>query len=198
MADRNQIFSDKMYYDEAVYQPQVHLDSEGFYRWRYRLDIYHDRKMYQLLLKICAGISLIGLVGGFFYARVPLSVLRQDPSRYQTLLWQNRILYALLGYAAFFVVSLLMIGLVRLMEGGPSQYWYRMNAEFIQIKPSGKGSGINTFSEVKRVTLSPSVNEIRLISRWGKCPVLVRSEDYEFVKKHILRNIPESAEIETR
>lgn len=197
MTDKNQIFGDKMYYDEAVYQPQVHLDSEGFYRWRYQLDKYHDRQMYQLLLKICAGISLIGFVGGFFYARRPLNVLRQDPSRYQTLLWQNRILYAGLGYAAFFVVGLLIIGLVRLMEGGPSMYWYRMDNEFIQIKPSGKGSGINSFSNVKRVTLSPEVNEIRLICRYGKCPVLVRSEDYEFVKKHILRNVPESAEIET-
>ena len=32
-------------------------------------------------------------------------------------------------------------------------------------------------------------NEIRLITRWGKCPVLVRPEDYALIKDHILAHI---------
>lgn len=195
MTDASQVFGDRMYYDETVYQPEVRLGADGFYRWRCTLDKFHDRQMYRLLLKIAAVLSLGGLVFGFLLAKVPLKVLRQDPSRYQTLLWQRRLLYAALGYAAFFLGCLLLIGLVRLMEGGASVYWYRMNDEFIQIQPSGKGSGINAFANVTRVELLPARNEIRLISRWDKCPVLMRREDFDLLKTHILDHVPEKSEI---
>ena len=195
MADLSPYFSDRMYYDETVYPQEVRLGEDGFYRWRCTLDKFHDRQMYCLLLKIIAVLSIGGLVLGFLLARVPLNVLREDPSRYQTLLWQRRLLYAALGYAGFFAGGLLMIGLVRLIEGGPSRYWYRMNDEFVQIKPSGKESGINAFDNVKRAELFPEHNEIRLISRWGKCPLLMRTEDFDLIKTHILAHIPEKAEI---
>ena len=195
MTDESQVFGDRMYCDETGYQPEVRLGADGFYRWRCMLDKFHDRQMYRLLLKIAAALSLGGLVFGFLLAKVPLDVLRQDPSRYQTLLWQRRLLYAALGYAAFFLGCLLLIGLVRLMEGGASVYWYRMNDEFIQIQPSGRGSGINAFANVTRVELFPARNEIRLISRWGKCPILMRREDFDLLKTQILAHIPEKAEI---
>ena len=87
MADLSSYFSDRMYYDENIYQPEVRLGEDGFYRWRCTLDKFHDRKMYRLLIKIIAVLSIGGLVLGFLLARVPLNVLREDPSRYQILLW---------------------------------------------------------------------------------------------------------------
>ncbi len=195
MADLEPLFTDQMFYDKNIYRPEVRLDEDGFYRWGCILDKYHNRKMYGFLIKFWAVFALCGLVMGYLLAQGPIEVLRVDRSRYQAILTQRRIFYAIAGYAAFFAVGLLITGLVRLIEGGPSRYWYRMNGEFVQIKPSGKSSGVNLFKEVKRVELSPNVNEIRLISAWGRCPVLVRAEDYALVKDHILTHIPETAKV---
>lgn len=197
MADLSSYFSDAMFFDKNVYKPEVRRGNDGFYRWCCTLDQYHDRKMYRFLFRFIAIFSLCGLVMGFLYASVPADLLRKDFSQYQNLLWRQRLIYSVLGYAVFFAGGLVIIGLVRLLEKGPSQYWYRMNDEFVQIKPSGKGSGINAFDEVRRAELYPAVSEVRLYSRWGKCPVLVRQEDYELVKDHILAHIPENAKVET-
>ena len=195
----SEIFTgDMMFFDENVYQPEVRLDMDGFYRWRYKLDKAHDRKMYRFLIIFWAVFAVCGAVIGFLVAKVPPELTRQDPSAYRTLLMQRRLLYAFIGYAAFFAGGLAITGLVRLIEGGPSTYWYRMNDDFVQIKPSGRGSGMNSFAEVKRAELYPEINEIRLISRWGKCPVLVRAEDHDLVKNHILSHLPETAEIKTQ
>ena len=198
MADINQYNSDKMFYDETVYQPDVRLDEDGFYRWRYTLDNYHDRKMYGFQLKFWAIFAIAGAVLGALLARVPADQIRQAPSQYQTMLTQRRLLYAVIGYAVFLIGGLLITGLVRLIERGPATYWYRMNNEFIQVQPSSRTSGINRFDEVKRVEVYPDINEIRLIFRFGKSPVLVRKEDLELVKGRILANIPQSVEIITR
>lgn len=195
MADLNQISSDRMFYDENKYTPEVRPDEDGFYRWSYTLDRHHDRQMYRLLLIIWAVIAVGGAVIGFLLAKVPPELIRQDPSGYQNLLTERRILYAILGYAAFFAIGLLITGLIRLTEGGPSTFWYRMNGDFVQIQPSGKGSGVNLFSEVKRIEFYPEVNEIRLISRWGKGPVLVRHEDYALIREHILKHVPEKTTV---
>lgn len=197
MAEVKQDSSDNMFYDEKVYRPEVRLGEDGFYRWRYDLDKYHDRKMYRFLLKFFAIFSLAGAVLGFLLARVPVDVIRQDPTQYQTVLTQRRLLYALLGYAAFFAAGLLITALVRFLSGGASTRWYRMNDEFIQIQPSGRTSGITRFAEIKRAELYPETNEIRLISRWGKCPVLVRREDYTQIKDHILAQLPQTAEVKS-
>ncbi len=195
MADLSQYFSDHMFYDEKVYAPEVRRDGNGFYRWRYTMDKYHDRNMYRFLIKFWAIFALCGTVMGYLLAKAPARLMREDPDRYWNILTTRRILYPIACYAAFFAVGMAITGLIRLIEGGPSRNWYRMNDEFVQIRPSGKGSGINPFEEVKRVELYPSVNEIRLIGHWGKCPVLVRKEDYEMVKSHILSHIPAAAEI---
>lgn len=195
MAELKQDCSDNMFYDENIYHPEVRLGEDGFYRWRYDLDKYHDGKIYRFLLKFFAIFSLAGAVLEALLARVPVDVIRQDPSQYQTMLTQHRLLYALLGYAAFFIAGLLIAGLVRLLSGGASTWWYRMNDEFIQIQPSGRTSGITRFVEVKQAELFPEINEIRLISRWGKCPVLVRREDYAQIKDHILAHLPQNTEI---
>ena len=191
-------YGDRMFYSEKVYQPEVRQGEDGLYRWRYQLDQYHEHKMYQLLFKILAVLSFGGLIAGLLYARVPSDVLRQYPGRYQTLIWLYRLLYAILGYLIFFVIGALIIGLIRLIEGGSSVYWYRMDENFVQIQPSGRQSGFTYFSEVKRVELYPTVNEIRLFTHWGKCPVLVRSEEYEMVKSHILTHIPANVKAELR
>lgn len=197
MAEVKQDCSVNMFYDEKVYRPEVRLGEDGFYRWRYDLDAYHDRKMYRFLLKFLAIFSLAGAVLGFLLARVPVDVIRQDPTQYQTVLTQRRLLYALLGYAAFFAAGLIITALVRLLSGGTSTRWYRMNDEFVQIQPSGRTSGITRFAEVKRAELYPDTNEIRLISRWGKGPVLVRREDYTQIKDHILAHLPQTAEVKS-
>ena len=196
MADRNKLyFTDRMWYDENKYRPEVRLHEDGFYRWRYTMDKYHDRKMYKTMFTVFAIISLGGFVGGFLWASVPAEVLRQNPGRYPALLLKYQLLYGLAGYAVLFTLFALVIGLVRLIEGGPSKYWYRLNEDIVQIQPSGRGSGIHFLEDVDRVELYPEVNEIRLFFRPGKCPVLVRAEDYELVKDHILTHIPASAVI---
>lgn len=195
MSDPERYLSDNMFYDETVYTPVVRLDDDGFFRWRCTLDKVQDRKMYRFQIKYWAIFALCGLVLGVLLAKVPPDVIRQDPSRYQTVLMQRRTLYGFLGYAAFFAGGILISAIVRLMEGGASTLWYRMNEAFVQLKPSGRSSGITSFAEVKRVEIDPAVNEVRLISRWGKCPVLVRPEDFELVKDHILSHIPENTKI---
>ena len=101
MNDPEQYFSDKMFYDENVYRPEVRLDEDGFYRWRCTMDKYHDRKMYSFMLKFWAVFAIAGAVMGFLLAKAPAELIRQDPSRYQSLLTQRRLLYALPGYAVF-------------------------------------------------------------------------------------------------
>lgn len=191
MADKDLYFSDSMFYDENIYRPEVRLDEDGFYRWRCTLDKVHDCGMYRFLIRFWAVFAVCGLVMGFLMAHVPPEMIRQDPTRYPALLMRQRLIYSVLGYAVFFAGGLVITGVVRLIEGGPSTYWYRMNGDFVQIRPSGRASGINSFDGVKRVELYPDVNEIRLISRWGRCPVLVRAEDYELVKDHILAHLPD-------
>lgn len=192
MADRKKnYYSDKMWYDENKYRPEVMLHEDGFYRWRYTLDKYHDREMYKKLFRIFALIAIGGFIFGFLIAKVPPDRLRQNPRSYQTLMLKYQLLYGAAGYVTAFVFFALIIGMVRLMEGGPSAYWYQMNEDILQIEPSGKGSGVRFLQDMKRVELYPEVNEIRLISGWGKTPVLVRPEDYELVKDHILAHVPE-------
>lgn len=193
MTDSEQYLKDQMFYDENLYRPEVRSDADGFFRWRFTLDQFHDRKTVSFQIKYWALFAVAGAVLGVLLAEAPAELIRQDPAHYRSLLLQRRLLYAFLGYAAFLLAGLAITGLVRLLDGGPAVYWYRMNNDFIQIKPSGRGSGINPFDEVKQVGLYPEVNEIRLISRWGKCPVLVRAEDYDLVKNHILAHIPEDA-----
>ncbi len=196
MADTNRdYYSEIMFYDENIYKPEVRLDEDGVYRWRYQLDPYHERKMYLLLVKIFGFISPAGAVLGFLLAKVPPDKLRENPAAYHSMLLKQQLLYAVLGFAVFFIFGLLVIGLIRLVEGGSTNYWYQMDDELVHLEPSGRGSGIHTFAEVKRVELYPEVNEIRMVSRWGRCPVLVGTEDYELVKKHILEHIPENTEI---
>lgn len=194
MADRkNYLFPGTMWYDEDKYRPEVRLQADGYYRWRYTLDKYHDRKMYKTMFTVFAIISIGGFVGGFLWASVPAELVRQNPDRYPAILLKYQLLYGLAGYAILFALFMLVIGLVRLIEGGPSNYWYQLNDDIIQIQPSGRGSGIHFLEDVKRVELYPEVNEIRLICGWGKCPVLVRTEDYELVKEHILARVPVQA-----
>ena len=73
-----------------------------------------------------------------------------------------------------------------------------MNEDIIQIKPSGKGSGVSFWENIKRVEVYREVNEIRLFERWGKTPVLVRGEDFDLILQHILAHVPDTAFIEEK
>lgn len=202
--DRTKYFyTDKMYFSPEVFKPEVRLDEDGFYRWMYKLDPYHDREMYKLLLKIWAFISLCGIVMGYLLADmewpVPIAVIRESGySHYQMMKFVHGILFGLLGYAVFFAAGLLITGLVRLIDGGPAKYWYQTNEHIIQIKPSGKGSGVSFFEDLTRIEVFREVNEIRLFQRWGKTPVLVRHEDFDLILQHILAHVPESAVVEEK
>ncbi len=191
MTDKNKYFyTDHMWYDDAKYRPEVQLQNDGYFRWSYKMDKYHDRQMFKRLFKIFAIISAAGFIGGVLMASVPMNVLRQHPHSYQSLMLKYQLLYGIAGYAMIFAIFAVIMGLVRLIEGGPAQLWYQLNEDIVQIKPSGKGSGVNFLEDVKRVELYPEVNEIRLVSRWGKAPVMVRAEDYELIKEFILAHVP--------
>ena len=191
-----------MFFDPEVYKPEVKLCGDGFYRWMYTLDQYHDRQMYRLLRKIWAVIAIGGLVLGFLLADgqwpVPVSLIREDYSRYKMLQMTHRIIFALAGYAAFFAFGLLLSAFIRLIDHGPATYWYRANEDIVHIEPSGKGSGIVFLENVSRIELYREVNEIRLFSPGGKTPVLVRAEDYETILQLILSHVPGSAAVEER
>ena len=168
MMDKSKYFyTDKMFFNDQKYQPKVRLDDDGFYRWMCRLDDYHDREMYKTLLKISAWLSLLGIVMGYLLSElkwpVPLSVMRESYSRYKLLQFEHGILFGLLGYLVFFAGCLLITGFVRLADGGPAKYWYQLNEDIIQIKPSGKGSGVSFLENIRRVEIYREVNEIRLI-----------------------------------
>ena len=163
-------------HDENKYRAEVRLDDDGTYRWSYRYDRYHDRKMYRMLLWINAGIAVCGFIAGFLL---------------------KGFVCGLLGYAAFFAAGCLILALIRLMEGGSSLNWFEMTDEYVMVQPSGRGSGINRFSEVRSVIPDEEHNEIRMRSRFGRCSVLVRHEDFPLVRDHILSHVPESAVIGT-
>lgn len=191
MTDRGKYFyTDHMWYDDAKYRPEVQFHDDGYFRWEYKMDKYHDQQMYKKLFMIFAIISIGGFIGGFLMASIPMGVLRQHPHSYQTLMLKYQLLYGIAGYAMVFALFAAIVGLVRLIEGGPSTFWYQLNEDIIQIKPSGRGSGVNYLEDVKRVELYPEVNEIRLISRWGKVQVMVRAEDYKWIKEFILAHVP--------
>lgn len=88
MENKNEPF-DRMIFSEEKYPAEIRMGEDGFYRWRYKLDAYHDRKEYAFMAKFwlifaCAGIipgALIGRSGsraycmvcpdsGFFWPRV--------------------------------------------------------------------------------------------------------------------------------
>ena len=197
MTDRNKYFyTDHMWYDEKKYRPEVQLHDDGYFRWEYKLDKYHDQQMYKKLFTIFAIISIGGFVGGFMMATIPMNVLRQNPHSYQSLMLKYQLLYGAAGYAMVFALFAVISGLVRLIERGSSKFWYQLNEDIVQIKPSGKGSGVNFLEDVKRVELYPEVNEIRLISRWGKAQVMVRAEDYDMIKDHILAHVPDQCPVQ--
>ena len=178
MAQDN-IFNDRMFFDEEKYPLEIRKDGDGFYRWRYKLDEYHDRKEYSFLIKFWLIFAIAGFILGILIGSKSFSPL----------------LCGIGGFAVFFIFGLLISGLIRLMDGGPSLRWYRMNDEFVQIQPSGKGSGISHFEIVRKVFLDPEHNEIKMSTRYGPAYVFGRKEDFELLKTHILACVPEGTEI---
>ena len=112
--DRSKYFyTDKMFFSPEKYKPEVRLDDDGYYRWMYTLDPYHDKQMYKLLIKIWAWISLCGIVMGYLLSEiewpVPVAVIRESGySHYRMMRMTRGILFALLGYAVFFAAGMLI------------------------------------------------------------------------------------------
>ena len=178
MENTNETF-DRMIFSEEKYPAEIRMDKDGFYRWRYRLDAYHDRKEYAFMAKFWLIFACAGFIPGMLIGRSGMRAF----------------LFGLAGFGIFLLGGILIALFVRLMDGGPSLRWYKMNDEFVQIQPSGRGSGINQFSIVRKIFLDPPHNEIRLATKYGNAYLFARAEDFELLKNHVLKNSPESAEI---
>lgn len=171
--------TDRMIFDENRYPSEVRMDSDGFYRWRCKLDRYHDRKEYLFIIRFWLIFACAGIIPG---------VLMGSSAG-------QAVLYGIAGFAVFLLIGALITGFIRLIDGGPSLRWYRMNDSFVQIQPSGKGSGISYFAQVRKVLLDEAHNEIRLVTRWGNAYLFCRTEDYKTLRSHVLQSVPADAEI---
>lgn len=178
MGNTNETF-DRMIFSEQKYPAEIRLGEDGFYRWQYKLDDYHDRKEYLFMAKFWLIFACAGIVPGILIGRSGA----------------RAVLYGLAGFGIFLAAGILITLFVRMMDGGPSLRWYKMNDEYVQIQPSGRGSGISHFSIVRKIFIDPPHNEIRLATKYGNAYLFARAEDFELLENHVLKNSPGSAEI---
>ncbi len=150
-------------------------ESEGVYRWTYKLKENGNNAPLRTMVRICLAVSL------------PITLIML------VLTWQYDPPIALLSTACLFAGMVLLPALLwKLMPPDPS---FRMDAEQIESWPKGKGNNIHSFKGVRRVVLRPDIDRIRL--RWTVTglDVYVPKDDYEFVTDFILAHIPERAEV---
>ena len=147
---------------------------DGAYRWTYDIKAQGNRAPARTMVFICAAIF------------VPIALIMLFMT------WQYGELQALL-----FCLGLLALGV-----GLPALIWvllpqnasYKMTGEYIEAWPKGRGNNIHRYEGVRRVTMEPRIDRIRLKWAVTGLDVYVPREDYAFVRDYILERVPQEAE----
>ena len=153
-------------------------ESEGVYRWTYKLKENGNNAPLRTMVRICLAVSL------------PITLIML------ALIWSYGALQAVLS----------VLGLLAGLVGLPVLIWillppnpsYKMTEKQIESWPKGKGVNIHPFDGVKRVTLRPDIDRILLHEALGGLHVYVPREDYDFVREYILARVPQGTEVAYR
>ena len=189
---------------EQDFPPRVTLGEDGVYRWAYDMDMYGNRYLLSVLLKVFAAIGAAG------YAFL-LFLLGRDGR-----LNGRTALLALLPFLGF--GALLTIGyyLAALIMHGHYRLQFAMNEESILLvrKEStqrlmdaagalsalagGPGAGVDAsgftqFSRVRGVREHPRYDALNLRCLTGANQIWIPPEDYDFVRDYILQRVPDRA-----
>ena len=147
---------------------------DGAYRWTYDMKAQGNRTPMRAMVFICAAVF------------VPIALIMLFMT------WQYGELQALL-----FCLGMLAIGV-----GLPALIWvllppnpsFKMTEEYIESWPKGKGNNIHRYEGVRRVTMEPRVDRIRIKWAVTGLDVYVPRESYAFVRDYILERVPKDAE----
>lgn len=148
--------------------------SDGAYRWTYDTKAQRNRAPIKTMVFISAAVF------------VPVALIMLFMT------WQYGELQALL-----FCLGMLAIGV-----GLPALIWallppnpsFKMTEEYIESWPKGKGNNIHRYEGVRRVTMEPRVDRIRIKWAVTGLDVYVPRESYAFVRDYILERVPKDAE----
>lgn len=148
--------------------------SDGAYRWTYDTKAQRNSAPIKTMVFISAAVF------------VPVALIMLFMT------WQYGALQALL-----FCLGLLAIGV-----GLPALIWallppnhsFKMTEEYIESWPKGKGNNIHRYEGVRRVTMEPRVDRIRIKWAVTGLDVYVPRESYAFVRDYILERVPKDAE----
>ncbi len=153
---------------------KVQQGDDGAYRWTYDTKAQGNSQPRKTMVFISAAVF------------VPIALIMLFMT------WQYGELQALL-----FCLGLLAIGV-----GLPALIWvllppnpsFKMTEAYIESWPKGKGNNIHHYEGVRRVTMEPRVDRIRLKWAVTGLDVYVPREDYAFVRDYILERVPADAE----
>lgn len=151
------------------------LDAGGAYCWKYDMKANHNSDSFRFMMKVLLWIA------------VPIAVAMLAAT------WPYNHALSLLSVACFLVLMLALPALVwKLMPPNPG---YRMDERTIEAWPKSKGQNRIALSSVRRVTLCPARDLIKLRVPLGSVRVYVPKDDYPFVQAFIAAYVPEKAEI---
>ena len=147
---------------------------DGAYRWTYAQRAQGNRTPIETMVKVCAAVF------------VPIAVVMLFMT------WSYGA-----GQALLFTGGMLLMGV-----GLPTLIWllappnlsFKMTGEYIKSWPKGRGNNIHRYEGVRRVTMEPRVDRIRLKWAVTGLDVYVPREDYAFVRDYILERVPKDAE----
>ena len=193
------------------YPERVALFDDGVYRWCYDMDMWRNRFMLTLILKVI-GILSIAMIAIF------LALLGPGEMGTVLLILLGIIVLALVVYA---VCALVMGGhyhlrfemddsAVRLVQSDATRQRNHTLAVIATVAGIAAGKpgealrvgvtleaanavGTTAFSAVRRVRLYPKCDVIDLREWFGMNQIYVNGEDYAFVRDFILSHVPEKA-----
>lgn len=148
--------------------------SDGAYRWTYDTKAQRNSAPFKTMVFISAAVF------------VPVALIMLFMT------WQYGALQALLVCLGMLAIGVGLPALIwALLPPNPS---FKMTGEYIESWPKGKGNNIHRYEGVRRVTMEPRVDRIRLKWAVTGLDVYVPRESYAFVRDYILERVPGDAE----
>ena len=202
---------------EPAFTSRVTLDKDGVYRWYYDLDMFRNRYLLNVMLKltgaICAGVYFLLVLlldeGGPLVAGEPWESLRTP---FLLLLpFLGVMLLVITGYCIAAAVKRGKYRLqfemteerIRLVRKQSTQEFMNTAADVMSLVSANKGralqtaaaSGDTAFSSVLSVTERKKYDGIDLREFGAMNQIMVPPEDYDFVRDFILSHVPEKTRV---
>ena len=193
---------------------EVTLFSDGVYRWRYDYDLWSNRYMLHLLMKVlgviftaCAAVFLL-MLGPRNITPAVIAVCVMIVTGILALTWIIYYIIARIKRGSYVMRFEMDESGVRLVASGASAV--ALDALGIIGAAASIGSGgnmpaaglsmnrgirVTAFSEVTRVITKPKYDTINLHVLGGMNQIYASGEDYKFVRSYILSRVPEKARL---